>query len=375
MYPLLSKFLIDNLEVLAAVLEQNIAGELEKILTKIKDKELTIKKGNNQIVTIINSKFGSKINSKNEEISNETENFNNHFEQKTNEQKVGQNKNWQKNSNNLQNNSPSYLQNSTKNKIETEIETKEIKGENFSLDLEISKSENDSKNCATASLRAPVGYHLPNAMKIVEEKFGQVFEKFGGHPCAAGFSILPENLPIAKEKLSQIISEQVVQNTDQKNYVDPIFLKQNPLPEFLKIKKCKKNLIWLPTKELKPEIIKEVWQLEPFGQDFEMPQFMLCLTIINSKLQGKKYFNEFAIKQQQKLGVVYTWLGKEQKHLKLTINEVKITIFNIPIDLKKRLLEVDDSKITIWLRTRISQNTWQDATTIELLSEELWLEN
>ena len=378
MYPLLSKFLIDNLEVLAAVFEQNIAGELEKILTKIKDKELTIKKGNAEIVKIINSRFGSKINSKNEEIPNKTENFNNHFEQKTNEQKVGQNKNWQKNSNNLQNNSPSYLQNLVENSdlAQNKNETKrEIKGENFSLDLEISKSENDSKNCATASLRAPVGYHLPNAMKTVEIQFGKVFEKFGGHPCAAGFSILSENLPVAKEKLSQIISEQVVQDTDQKNYVDFLFLKQNPIPEFLKTKTCKKNLIWLPTKEIKPEIIKEVWQLEPFGQDFEMPQFMLCLTIINSKLQGKKYFNEFALNRQKKLGVVYTWLGKENKHLKLTINEVKITVFNIPVDLKKKLLEVDDSKITIWLRTRISQNTWQDATTIELLSEELWLEN
>lgn len=309
MYPLLSRFLIDNLDVLAAVLEQNIAKELEEILTKIKDKELTIKEGNNQITTIINSIF------------------------------------------------------------ETEKEENE---EN----LELEKiDQNDSKNYATASLRAPVGYHLPNAMKTVEIQFGKVFEKFGGHPCAAGFSVLSENLPIAKEKLSQIISEQIAPETDQKSYVEANFTKKNPIPEFLKTKTCKKNLIWLTKEELRPEIIKEVWQLEPFGQDFEMPQFMLCLTIINNKLQGKKYFNEFALNRQKKLGVVYTWLGKEQKHLKVEINEVKITIFNIPIDLKKKLLEVDDSKITIWLRTRISQNTWQDATTIELLSEELWLGN
>lgn len=337
MYPLLSRFLIDNLEVLAAILEQNIAKELEKILTKIKNKELTVKEGNKQITIIINSKFDSKA----EQISSEIEN--------------------------ILKEDPDFPKSQT--------EKSEIKGENFSLDLESQNNSQNGKNLATASLRAPVGYHLPNAMKTVEIKFGKVFEKFGGHPCAAGFSVLPENLPVAKEKLSQIISEQSCGETDQKNYVEANFIKKNPIPEFLQKLASKKNLIWLPTIDLKPELIKEVWQLEPFGQDFEMPQFMLCLTIINSKLQGKKYFNEFALNRQKKLGVVYTWLGKEQKHLKLTINEVKITVFNISNDLKKRLLEVDDSKITIWLRTRISQNTWQDATTIELLSEELWLGN
>ena len=348
MYSLLSKFLIDNLEVLAAILEQNIAGNLEEILVKIKNKELTTKEGNKQIMIIINSKF-SDSDSKIEENSSDLENSENTIYK---QEKYGK-----------------KLLEEEKFEIKNETESK-IKGENFSLDLD---SKND-KSLATASLRAPVGYHLPNAMKLVESQFGKVFEKFGGHPCAAGFSILPENLSIAKEKLSQIISEQIVAQSDQKNYVGNDFAKQNLIPEFLQNLKGKKNLIWLPTKELKLDIIKEVWQLEPFGQDFEMPQFMLCLTIINSKLQGKKYFNEFALNRQKKLGVVYTWLGKEEKHLKLTVGDIKITVFNISLELKKKLLEVDDSKIKIWLQTRISQNTWQDKTTIELLSEELWLE-
>ena len=370
MYPLLSRFLVNNLEVLGFCLEQNIADNLEKILEKLAEKKIKSQKANQEILAIINSKFDRNTINQSQNLSknlgkaekNEIESLKKAEKTVEKVEKiVGKNK--------LNSKSTELNQELEKNEANTP------KGVNFSLDLEEQNdSQNGAKNLATASLRAPVGYHLPNAMKLAEEKFGQIFEKFGGHPCAAGFSVTVDNLELAKEKLSRVISEQLAPKDSQKSYIDPVFAKQNPIPEVLSKLAGKKNLIWLPVRELTPEIIKEVWLLEPFGQDFEMPQFMLCLTIINSKLQGKKYFNEFALKKQKKLGVVYNWLGKEQKHLKIDVGDVKITVFNIPLELKKKLLEQDDSKIKIWLRTRINQNTWQDKTTIELLNEELWLE-
>ena len=60
----------------------------------------------------------------------------------------------------------------------------------------------------TASLRAPEGYHLPNAMNLCQEEYAELFNKFGGHPCAAGFSIQKENMSKAKELMTKHLTAQ-----------------------------------------------------------------------------------------------------------------------------------------------------------------------
>lgn len=324
MYQYLSQFLSQDLAVLSYCLEVKIADELESILSKLAKNDLDLETAHRQIKKIL----------KNAEVVN--------FETSTE----------------IEN--PKEIEENLENDTESEAE-------NFSLDLE---SEENS-HLATASLRAPAGYHLPDAMKSVQEKH-KILEKFGGHPGAAGFSARPTNLEKIKQKLSAEIASQNTTQTNPVSFVNKSF--KVKIPAFLKTKTYQKNLIWLNLKELNLQFLREVCLLEPFGQDFAMPNFIFQVPIINSKLQGKKYFNEFAQSRQKKLGALFFWLGKEQKHIKIEVNDVKITIFGISDFLKEKLNNPQDEVINIWLECRISQNTWQSKTTLELLAQEVWLE-
>ena len=398
MYPNLSQFLAAELEVLSFCLETNIAQEIEEILVKIAQKELKADKAFVQITKIIknqNLKIESENPSDVQKLEMETQknltnldskssNSDQKSQPKTRKIDIENSSNQEKNPKKLKINQKIKILETDKietQKIETDftkkttnlnqVENKEIGSqllkENFSLDLEIESA----KDLATASLRAPVGYHLPNAMKKMNEQ-NPLLAKFGGHPCAAGFSAKTHNLEQIKKNLSLEISAQKTLETQKKSFVNPTF--EGKISSFLKNKTSQKNLIWLNLKELNLQLLREVCQLEPFGQDFAMPNFIFQIPLVNSKLQGKRYFNEFAANRQKKLGPLYFWLGKEQKHIKIEIADLKITVFGIDSFLKEKLNNPKDEIISLWLECRISQNTWQQKTTLELLCQELWME-
>jgi single-stranded-DNA-specific exonuclease len=194
-----------------------------------------------------------------------------------------------------------------------------------------------------ASSRAPEGFNLPNAMKEHQE----LFEKAGGHPGAAGFSALPKNIEGIKTALMISLANQGrILKENQK----PASVESNSdLPDSLKPFLTKKNTLFVKEIELTQEIMQEILNLDPFGQDFPFPQFLFKANISS-----------------------FRWLGTENKHIKLILkNGQTATTFNIDDQIKNYFLNNEDN-ISVWLLVKISQNTWNYNTKLELIADKIW---
>jgi single-stranded DNA-specific DHH superfamily exonuclease len=208
----------------------------------------------------------------------------------------------------------------------------------------------------TASLRAPEGYHLPNAMVSSQQQIPDLFIKFGGHPCAAGFSIDADKINIAKECMSQAIAEQsdTIKNTIS-NYCNidiPLELQQFT---------HRKEIIWLHSSEVTPELLQEIIALDPFGQDFALPNLAFCC----------EFWDCRAVK----------WLGQDNKHFKIpSTNGVNVTFFNIGEELLDFALRSGGStssnnikKQSLWVIAKPVQNAWRNTLTTELIVDKFFL--
>jgi single-stranded DNA-specific DHH superfamily exonuclease len=200
----------------------------------------------------------------------------------------------------------------------------------------------------TASLRAPEGYHLPDAMNLCQEEVSGLFNKFGGHPCAAGFSIEPQNLFKAKELLSKHLSQQglsINQKSDSQTKVN--------IPEKLIQYSAKKEVVWITEKEIDLELLGQIDSLDPFGQDFPMPY--LAFQVLDATLNNIQ------------------WLGNEQKHLKLkTINQIPLTFFNLKPETKD-FFESKNKVENLWVFAKLNQNAWNNKRSLELVVDKVFL--
>jgi single-stranded-DNA-specific exonuclease len=200
----------------------------------------------------------------------------------------------------------------------------------------------------TASLRAPDGFHLPDAMNLCQEEYPGLFNKFGGHPCAAGFSIDAENLIKAKELMSKNLSQQglsIKQKSDSQAKIDiPIELIQYS---------TKKEVIWITEKEVDLELLSQIDFLDPFGQDFPMPS--LAFQVLESTLSNIQ------------------WLGNEQKHLKLkTQNQIPLTFFNLKSETKD-FFESKNKTKNLWVFAKLNQNAWNNKRSLELVVDKVFV--
>ena len=202
----------------------------------------------------------------------------------------------------------------------------------------------------TASLRAPTGYHLPEAMKNCQAEKKDLFVKFGGHPCAAGFTIETQNISTAKALMTKNIYEQATN-------IDKTAKKYTHLAvpaDFISLT-IKPEIIWIQEKEIDNLLLEEIVDMDPFGQDFPMPN--LCFQLSQKSIETKK------------------WLGKEEKHIKLTsLNGFNVTFFNLETELKDFFLQktrvFDTSNIAkLWVLTKPIQNAWNNKRSIELVVE------
>jgi single-stranded-DNA-specific exonuclease len=200
----------------------------------------------------------------------------------------------------------------------------------------------------TASLRAPEGFHLPDAMNLCQTEIPGLFNKFGGHPCAAGFSIDPQNLVKAKELMSKNLSQQGLL-TNQKSNSQPKF----EIPTKLMQYSAKKEVIWLSEKDVDLELLGQIDSLDPFGQDFPMPY--LAFQVLESTISNVQ------------------WLGNEQKHLKLkNLNQIPLTFFNLKPETKE-FFESKNKLETLWVFAKLNQNAWNNTRTLELVVDKAFI--
>jgi single-stranded-DNA-specific exonuclease len=207
-------------------------------------------------------------------------------------------------------------------------------------------SEEEGK--IVASSRAPEGYNLPDAMK--EHK--DLFEKAGGHPGAAGFSASPEKLADIKAALIDSLNKQ------GKNHHKSLKTKKQvvdtTLPDYIVGYLSRKNAILLNESDLSPSLLQEVMNLDPFGQDFPFP-----LLVFRSDIASIR------------------WLGLENKHIKFGLrNGQTVTTFNLEDDIKSSLVQVKNlaqPNISVWSLAKITQNTWNNNTNLELIADKIWI--
>lgn len=205
---------------------------------------------------------------------------------------------------------------------------------------------NNNKLC-TASLRAPEGYNLTQAMNTNSS----LFEKFGGHPQAAGFSAISNNLNQIKEALTASLQNQsTLVAQDSKIYISKETLEL--LPPRWKFLGKQKQIIEVGINQLNLELLTQILKLDPFGIDFPLPQF-LCVLKSNQ------------IKS-------YKLLGTENKHIKIYFWEtnLSVTAFNVEnIDKLTGILDEKTSTKNILLVSKLSENIWRETRTLELITE------
>ncbi len=207
----------------------------------------------------------------------------------------------------------------------------------------------------SASLRAPEGYNLPEAMKAVGS---ELFIKFGGHPGAAGFTTKTTQLAEIKSKFARIIEiQKKTLKQTSKNYLDPKWQEiikdfsqnfdQKTAQQILDLS-LDKSVIALKKTEINPEFLTQIYSLDPFGQDFPLPNLLLLV-------------DSFEIK----------WLGQEQKHVRINFHKNNyFTVFNIDKNLQQKLLSGRTKKILA--KVRCNQNTFRGFTKFDLVAENIW---
>ncbi len=210
----------------------------------------------------------------------------------------------------------------------------------FALPCIVVSIESDQ---AVASLRAPEGFHLPEAMK----QASQWLTKFGGHPGAAGFTCNTVDLPKVKEILQQVLAHQA-QNLTKPNQV---FVPDNfTVPPQLQVLSTNPSYIWLTVNDLNTDLLQKVWNLDPFGQDFPIPKFVFNLESYSLR-----------------------WLGQEGRHIRINLKpEISVTIFNLDEQIKQQFLQINLPK-NIWLEAKLTQNTWNGNTRNDLVAERVWV--
>jgi single-stranded-DNA-specific exonuclease len=203
-------------------------------------------------------------------------------------------------------------------------------------------TEEDGK--IVGSSRAPEGYNLPLSFEAGKG----LFEKAGGHPGAAGFTYSKEVEEKIKIVVKKALSKQkkeilTLQKGDEKH-------ETTTLPENVQNSLLKKQTLLIDEYEITKAFLAETSLLDPFGQDFPYPHFLFKLT---SK--------------------VFRWLGQEQKHIKFSIGDGQIpcTGFFIEGEKKQWILEYLEDKNDLYILAKISQNTWNGNTNLELIIEKI----
>jgi single-stranded-DNA-specific exonuclease len=119
-------------------------------------------------------------------------------------------------------------------------------------------------DCVIGEARAPKGYNLLEYLKECDD----LFIDYGGHKCAAGFSVQPQNLSATIEKLNETAAQ---------------------FPPNSNIVRTSNAEIQITTEELRRDIVSDVILLSPFGEGNPPPLFKL------ENVEIKKYYDGYRL--------------------------------------------------------------------------------
>jgi single-stranded-DNA-specific exonuclease len=195
----------------------------------------------------------------------------------------------------------------------------------------------DPLGYSSASLRAPKGYNLVEIMKNIKPR---LLDKFGGHPEAAGFSCANEACEEIEAEFQRILSIYQPNLDTSISYLPQDII----LPQLQQQELNKKNVIYINEADFNDSMFNDVSQLEPFGQDFQMPKFLMKL---------KNY--ETLI------------IGKLQNHVKINLKNNSIMCFNITDEDKARLFNNEE----LYIVFRLSKNIFNYSISNQLTMESI----
>lgn len=243
----------------------------------------------------------------------------------------------------------------------------------------------------TASLRAPQGYHIPEILTEISLKNPDYLVKFGGHPSAAGFTAKEKYLKNIQEEFTKLVEKQENSCKQTKNFLtkeEQQKLRKLSAEQYRELEKylTQVQVLFISSQDLNINFLKQIQKLDPFGQDFPMPELL-----INLDLENKN--------QSLKSSLQWRYLSSK-KHLKLTLNKIEITIFNLdpkiiekidswldslelnfqteqentsPIYKKEKVETENSKKYQVLILAKIIQNTWQQKTKLELIANKLFI--
>ncbi len=172
------------------------------------------------------------------------------------------------------------------------------------------------------SCRSIRGFHMYEALSAC----GHLLLGFGGHAQAAGLSVLPENIPLLREKLSEIAAAKLT----AADYVPVLNIEAS-----------------LPITAVEPQLIEELAALEPYGMGNPRPLFVCENTAVRS---AKK-------------------MGREGAHLRLELVQGASSASAIAWNKGGQAPELQGAALDVAFQPEI--NVWQGRSSVQLKVQDL----
>ncbi|NJK70896.1 MAG: hypothetical protein HC932_01360 [Thermales bacterium] len=114
----------------------------------------------------------------------------------------------------------------------------------------------------------------------------------------------------------------------------------------------KKDLIILEQKDMSNHLLDLLWQLDPFGIDFPLPNF-------GWEVEVSKVF----------------WMGDKNQHLKILMtNGVNLLMFGLDEKEQNQIKEYFDSQDkSLWVIAKPSKNAWKGKVSNDLIVDKYYI--
>ena len=163
-------------------------------------------------------------------------------------------------------------------------------------------------------------------------EFDQLFDSFGGHKGACGFTMKTENLEPLRNAIKNKIS--IMKETDPDIFAIP-----------------RNYDMEIEAEEISLELSRAISRMEPFGQDNQQPRFMIRNVMLTN----------------------HRLLGAEGQHMKCSMKDgngssVDCILFNKASDFR----DIISSGRPVSVIVSVGENTWNNVTSVQLRLEDVF---